>query len=84
MALAKVDSKGRLSLPREIRELLGDIVELKPVGREKVLISKAKKSRISKGRYGTDNLSRLFDTEPRRTGKPENPSPSEMKSIWNE
>jgi hypothetical protein len=31
-----------------------------------------------------DNLEELLDKEPRRTGKPDNPSPAEMKSIWNE
>lgn len=80
MSFAKVDSKGRLSLPREMHEALGDVVELKQVGKEKVLLSKAKKGKIPR----TDNISKLLDAEPRRTGKPENPAPDEMKSIWNE
>jgi len=27
---------------------------------------------------------KLISKPPRRTGKPENPSPEEMKAIWNE
>ena len=41
--LAKVDSKGRVSLPREIREMLGEIVEVRPIGKRKVLLSPATK-----------------------------------------
>ncbi len=83
MVLAKVDSKGRVSLPREIREILGETVELKPVGREKVMLSRAAKSISKKTRMG-DDFAKLLDEEPRRTGKPENPNPSKMKSLWNE
>jgi bifunctional DNA-binding transcriptional regulator/antitoxin component of YhaV-PrlF toxin-antitoxin module len=85
MAVAKVDSKGRIILPREIHEMLGDVVELERAGKEKVLLSKTKRVRIEKGTgraKGNEDLMKLLDKEPRRTGKPENPSPNEMKSIW--
>ena len=29
-------------------------------------------------------LKRMLETPPRRTGRPENPSPDEMKKIWKE
>lgn len=83
MALARVDSKGRVSLPREIHEILGDMVELKPVGTQSVLLQRAKSS-INKRKSEMANFAELLDKEPRRTGKPENPSADEMKSIWNE
>jgi DNA-binding transcriptional regulator/RsmH inhibitor MraZ len=84
MALAKIDSKGRVSLPREIHEMLGDMVELKAIGKQRVLLSGVRKGSIEKKRKKKDNFAALLDTEPRRIGKPENPTPEEMKSIWNE
>jgi hypothetical protein len=30
------------------------------------------------------DLETILDSKPRRTGKPENPKPKEMKRIWNE
>ncbi len=83
LALAKIDSKGRISLPREIRDLLGDTVELKPLGKQKILVTRSKRSTTGK-KSGKDMFAKLLDSEPRRTGKPENPSPEKMKSIWNE
>lgn len=78
-----MDSKGRVSLPREIREMLGSVVELKPVGKGKVLLSRTKISSSKKrSKDGVENFSKLLDKQPRRTGKPENPDPQEMKSIW--
>jgi hypothetical protein len=82
MALAKVDSKGRISLPREIHEILGDTVELKPLGRQGVLLSRAIRTTNKRARSGREDFARLLDKEPKRSGKPENPSPEEMKSIW--
>jgi hypothetical protein len=61
---------------------VGDTVELKPVGKGKVLISKVRKSE-DKNSPLNENLLKLLDVEPKRTGKPENPAPDEMKSIWN-
>ena len=86
-AIAKVDSKGRVSLPREIREMLGDTVEVRAVGKRKVLLSpamKGAKTRKSKVLVAEENFMKVLDEEPARIGKPENPSPEEMKSIWNE
>ena len=81
LTLARVDSKGRVSLPREMHEIVGDVVEIKPVGKQSILIERA---RNPKRRKEVASLAKLLDKEPRRTGKPQNPSPDEMKSIWNE
>ncbi|MFI5420258.1 MAG: AbrB/MazE/SpoVT family DNA-binding domain-containing protein [Nitrososphaerales archaeon] len=85
-ALAKVDSKGRVSLPREIREMLGEIVEVRPIGKRKVLLSPATKGTKTGARkvVRQENFLKLLDKEPKRTGKPENPTPEQMKAIWNE
>ena len=80
VVVAKLDSKGRVSLPREIREIVGDVVEMKPIGKS-VLIRRAD-VRISKRMNEVVDFVKLNDKEPRRTGKPENPSPKEMNSIW--
>jgi bifunctional DNA-binding transcriptional regulator/antitoxin component of YhaV-PrlF toxin-antitoxin module len=85
-AVAKIDSKGRVSLPREIREILGKIVEIRPVGKRKVLLSPARKGTKTGASRAIrqENFLKLLDKEPKRTGKPENPSPEQMKAIWNE
>ena len=80
-----MDSKGRISLPREIREMLGDTVELKQVGKDKVVLIRARKPMKGEGRaVKTKDFVKSLNREPRRTGRPENPSPEEMKSMWNE
>lgn len=82
MATAKVDHKGRVSLPREIHEILGDEVELRPLGKTRVLLTRADKGTKKMNKRSND-LVRLLDKQPKRTGRPENPSPEKMKSIWN-
>jgi len=70
----KVDFKGRILLPREIRDELGDIV----------VIEKTDDSFILKRGELIDFLKefkRIITSEPPRTGRPENWSPSKMKKI---
>ena len=70
----KVDSKGRILLPREIRDELGDIV----------VIEKTDDGFILKRGELIDFLKefkRIITSEPPRTGRPENWSPSKMKKI---
>ena len=45
MVLAKIDSKGRVSLPRDMHAMLGDTVELKTIGKQRVLLSRVSKSK---------------------------------------
>jgi AbrB family looped-hinge helix DNA binding protein len=73
--IAKVDSKGRVVIPEGLREDLGQVVVVKKTD-EGILL------RPVKGK--PNNLERILDFEPRRTARPENPRPEEMKKIWNE
>ena len=73
--IAKIDSKGRLVIPEDLRENLGKVVVVKKT-EEGILL------RPAKGRV--DRLQVILNSKPRRTGKPENPRPEKMKQIWNE
>jgi bifunctional DNA-binding transcriptional regulator/antitoxin component of YhaV-PrlF toxin-antitoxin module len=78
--VTKVDSKGRIVLPREMRESLGGTVELESQGKGVVVL----RSRAGKINTKREEFKKLISKPPRRTGKPENPSPEVIKSIWNE
>jgi len=71
----KIDSKGRLCIPPEIREQIGRVALLKKTP-EGFLIVPTK----SKGFF--EEFRRIITSEPPRTGKPENWSPSKMKAVW--
>jgi len=71
----KVDSKGRVCIPAEIREEIGDVAVLKKTSKGYLLVAGKKTDFLEEFR-------RVITSEPRRTGKPENWSPSKMKSIW--
>ena len=81
--VAKLDSKGRVTLPRGIREMIGDIVEIETVGSSSVILRRSR-TRSRKTVNETKGFFKLVVNEPKRTDKPENPSPKDMKSIWNE
>lgn len=71
----KLDSKGRICIPAEIREEIGDTATIKRVA-EGFLIVPGKKE------DATEKLRRIINSKHERTGKPENWSPEKMKSIW--
>ena len=71
----KVDSKGRLCIPREIREQIGDTAILKRTPKGYLLLP-------GKRRDFQEEFRKIITSEPRRTGKPENWLPSKMKEIW--
>ncbi len=76
---ARVDSKGRILLPPDLRNELdigpGDSVSLKRTRVGLILTPTRKSDYFAK-------LKQMLETPPKRTGKPENPSPAEMKKIW--
>ncbi len=73
----KMDSKGRICIPAEIREKIGDIATLKKT-RDGYLIVPGERRMDANA-----ELLKIINSEHHRTGKPENWSPEKMKSIWN-
>jgi DNA-binding transcriptional regulator/RsmH inhibitor MraZ len=71
----KIDSKGRMCIPAEIREEIGDTATLKktPQG---FLIIPGKREDFLEG------FKKLITSEPKRKGKPKLATPEEMKSVW--
>lgn len=71
----KVDSKGRLCIPSQIREEIGETAILKKTS-EGYLIIPGKPANF------LEEFKKVISSEPKRTGKPKLVSPEEMKSIW--
>jgi AbrB family looped-hinge helix DNA binding protein len=75
-ATVKVDAKGRICIPAEIRGEIGDAVIFKKTPQGYLLVP-------GKQRDAHERLVQIINSKHRRTGKPENWSPEKMKSIWN-
>jgi bifunctional DNA-binding transcriptional regulator/antitoxin component of YhaV-PrlF toxin-antitoxin module len=71
----KVDAKGRLCIPAEIREEIGDAAVLKKTP-EGYLIIPGKKANF------IQEFNKIMATPPKRRGKPKLATPEEMKAIW--
>jgi len=71
----KIDAKGRLCIPSEIREEIGETAILKKTS-EGYLIIPGKQADF------IEEFRKIITSEPRRTGKPKLVSPKEMKSVW--
>ena len=71
----KIDSKGRLCIPPEIREQIGDIAILKKTNEGFLIMP-------GQPRDFLDEFRKVITSKPPRTGKPENWPPSKMKTIW--
>ena len=71
----KIDIKGRLCIPAEIREEIGNVVTFKKTP-EGILLLPGKRQ------DAVEELRKIINSKHRRTGKPENWSPEKMKSIW--
>ena len=71
----RVDSRGRICLPAEIRKELGNVVTLKKTSKGYLLTPDRQTKFLEEFR-------KVITRKPRRTGKPTFPSPEKMKSIW--
>jgi bifunctional DNA-binding transcriptional regulator/antitoxin component of YhaV-PrlF toxin-antitoxin module len=71
----KIDSKGRICIPAEIREQIGDTATLKKTSQGFLLIPGKREDFL-------DAFKKLITSEPKRKGKPKLASPEEMKSVW--
>jgi bifunctional DNA-binding transcriptional regulator/antitoxin component of YhaV-PrlF toxin-antitoxin module len=71
----KIDSKGRICIPAEMREQIGNFVTLKRTPEGFLLLP-------GKHQDAVEELRKIINSKHRRTGKPENWSPEKMKSIW--
>ena len=74
-SIVKIDSKGRICIPVEIREQMGNFVTLKKIPEGFLLLP-------GKPQDAVEDLRKIINSKHRRTGKPENWSPEKMKSIW--
>jgi AbrB family looped-hinge helix DNA binding protein len=73
--VVKVDSKGRICIPAEIREEIGDTATIKKTPEGYLIIP-------GKHEDFLEEFKKLITSEPKRKGKPKLASPEEMKSIW--
>lgn len=71
----KVDSKGRICLPSEMREEIGDVVVAKRTPKGILIQPSHRKDFLEEFR-------KTITSEPERTGEPENWPPKKMKDIW--
>ncbi len=71
----KIDSKGRLYIPVDIRDQIGDTVTLKKTSEGFLIVP-------SKPKNFMEEFRKVITSEPPRTGRPENWPPSKMKALW--
>ena len=73
--IVKIDSKGRICIPAEIREQIGNFITLKRTPEGFLMLP-------GKRQDAVEELRKIINSKHCRTGKPENWSPEKMKSIW--
>jgi DNA-binding transcriptional regulator/RsmH inhibitor MraZ len=71
----KIDSKGRMCIPAEIREQIGDTVTLKKTPKGFLIVPGKREDFL-------EEFKKLITSEPKRKGKPKLATPEEMKSVW--
>jgi len=71
----RVDSKGRICIPAEIREEIGNTATLKKTAQGYLLIPGKQENFLVE-------FNKVITSKPHRTGKPKLASPAQMKSIW--
>ena len=71
----KIDSKGRMCIPAEIREQIGNTATLKKTPQGFLIVP-------GKPENFLEEFKKLITSEPKRKGKPKLATPEEMKSVW--
>jgi len=71
----KIDSKGRICIPPEIREQIGENVAIKKTPEGFLLIP-------GKPVHFLEQFRQIVSSEPNSKGKPKLTSPQKMKNIW--
>jgi bifunctional DNA-binding transcriptional regulator/antitoxin component of YhaV-PrlF toxin-antitoxin module len=71
----KVDSKGRVCIPSQIRDEIGDTAILKKTPQGYLLLP-------GKPADFLEEFRKVISAKPKRKGKPRLVSPEEMKSAW--
>lgn len=71
----KIDSKGRLCIPAEYREEIGNAAIMKKTA-EGFLIVPGKQEEF------IESFNKMITSEPKRKGKPRLATPEQMKSVW--
>ena len=71
----KIDSKGRMCIPAEIREEIGETATIKRTPQGFLLIPGKREDFL-------EEFKKLITSEPKRKGKPKLATPEEMKSVW--
>jgi len=71
----KVDAKGRICIPADIREQIGNTATLRKTAEGYLLLPGKQKDIFQE-------LKQKITSEHKRTGTPENWSPEKIKKIW--
>ena len=71
----KIDSKGRMCIPAEIREQIGNTATLKKTPQGFLIIPGKREDFL-------EEFKKLITSEPKLKGKPRLATPEEMKSVW--
>ena len=71
----KMDSKGRICIPAEIREEIGETATIKKTPKGYLLVPGKREDFL-------EEFKKLINSEPKRKGKPKLATPEEMKSMW--
>jgi AbrB family looped-hinge helix DNA binding protein len=71
----KIDSKGRICIPAEIRDVLGDTATIKKTPKGILLLPGKREDFL-------EEFKKLITSEPKLKGKPKLTTPEEMKSVW--
>lgn len=71
----KIDPKGRICIPAEFREEIGDAAIMKKTAEGFLIIPGKPENFI-------ESFNKMITSEPKRKGKPKLATPEQMKSAW--